>query len=304
MDIPLPSASTEVLDLKTENIGLFTIPAIIWGSTWFVIKFQLGQVDPLWSVSYRFVLAGLLLIGFLAIKGTNLRYPWTAHLRMALQGALLFGFNYWLVYLAELQLTSALVAVAFSTIIFLNIVFGTIFLKRKTDTKVYIGAIMGVAGTILIFYQQLKDVSYAELPFWSLIVCFLSVVVASLGNITSAANQSHNLPVLPTNGYGMIYGGLIMAAIAVFSSVVPTIDLSPGYLGSLLYLSVLGSIAAFGAYLTLIGKIGPDRAAYVLIFIPVIALIISVVFEGYRFEWFAGSGVILILGGNIIVTRK
>lgn len=289
---------------RGSQVLLFIVPALIWGSTWYVIKFQLGHVDPLWSVSYRFMLAGLILLAYAWIRKINLKFTLVEHGRMALQGVLLFGVNYWLVYEAEEELTSALVAIAFSTIIFFNIFFGTIFLQRKTVKKVFIGAGLGLLGTFALFYNDLTGVQYESLPLYSVLVCILSVIFASMGNVTSAANQSKGIPVLQANGFGMIYGAIGMALIAIFSGVPPTFDIQSDYVWSLLYLSVFGSITAFGAYLTLIGQIGPDRAAYVLITIPVTALVISVFLEGYELNVWSLGGVAMILIGNLIVLKK
>ncbi len=290
--------------MRFNSTALFAIPAIIWGSTFFVIKFQLGVVDPTWSVSYRFILAGLILLGYAKVKRLNLKFSLKEHLYILLQGILLFGLNYWLVYIAEQVLVSALVAVSFSMIIFLNILFGSIFLKRKTEKKVFLGAVIGIVGTILLFRNELVGIKTEELPFFHLIVCFLSVLIASLGNITSAYNQSKSIPVIQTNAFGMLYGGICIGIIALFSGRAVTFDTDMAYTLSLIYLSVFGSILAFGAYLTLIGKIGADRAAYVLIVIPVIAVTLSAIFEGYILNMFVLIGMIMILGGNIIVLKK
>lgn len=290
--------------MRLNSTTLFILPAIIWGSTWLVITFQLGVVDPTWSVSYRFLLAGFLLILYCLVFKRKLRFSWIDHLRFFQQGILLFGLNYWLVYMAEQVLVSALVAIAFSTIIFLNIMFGTLFLKRKTTSTVYFGASMGFIGTILLFYEQLKNVSFESLPVKSIILCLLSVVIASLGNITSAANQQKALPVIQTNAYGMLYGGISMALIAILSGIPITFDISFAYISSLVYLTVLGSIVAFGTYLTLIGRIGPEKAAYVLITIPLISIILSALFEGFSFGLAAVAGIGLILAGNLFVLRR
>ncbi|GAB4243419.1 MAG: EamA family transporter [Ekhidna sp.] len=269
-----------------------------------MIKFQLGVVDPTWSVSYRFLLAGIALLVYVRIKGLNMQFNRRAHVFMILQGILLFGVNYWLVYIAEEQLISALVAVSFSTIIFLNIIFGSIFLKRKSEGKVYVGAVMGILGTYLLFRNDLLGLKLDELPIFHLIMCFLSVVVASLGNITSAYNQSRNLPVVQTNAYGMLYGGLFIGLIAFFSGAPLSFDFSTGYVASLVYLSAFGSIIAFGSYLTLIGKIGADKAAYALVVIPVIAVVLSILFEDFRMSWQVFVGILFILGGNIIILER
>ena len=290
--------------MRLNSASLFAIPAMIWGSTFFVIKFQLGSVDPTWSVSYRFILAGLLLLLFSRLRGLDLSFSVAQHKFMLLQGILLFGVNYWLVYIAEEVLVSALAAVAFSTIIFLNILFGAIFLKRTTESRVYVGAIMGFIGTFILFRTDLAHLTLDELPVYHLVICFVSVLVASLGNITSARNQAHGLPVIQTNAYGMLYGGLAIGIIALLSGKTISFDLSWAYVGSLAYLSIFGSILAFGAYLTLIGKIGADKAAYVLIVIPIIAVSLSIIFEDYPFGWEVFAGILLILAGNVVVLRK
>lgn len=290
--------------MKLNAPILFLIPALIWGSTFFVIKFQLGVVDPTWSVSYRFILAGCLLLAFAKIRGLNLNFSTKQHLRIFQQGILLFGFNYWFVYIAEQQLVSALVAVAFSTIIFLNILFGTLILGKRSEKKVYLGAFLGISGTILLFRQELMNIELENLPIFHLIICFTSVVIASLGNITSAFNQSHKLPVMQTNAFGMLYGGITIGLIALFTGVEMSFDMGFNYVGSLVYLALFGSIFAFGGYLTLIGKIGADKASYVLVVIPVIAVTLSVIFEGYEFGWQVIAGMTLILGGNVLVLRK
>ena len=290
--------------MKLNTASLFAVPALIWGSTFFVIKFQLGIVDPTWSVSYRFMLAGILLLLFSKLKGLNLSFSFSQHKFIFLQGIFLFGINYWLVYIAEQVLISALAAVAFSIIIFLNILFGAVFLGKKTEPKVYVGAVMGFVGTFILFRTDLVRLDFEDLPHYHLAVCFLSVIVASLGNITSARNQANNLPVIQTNAFGMLYGGFSIGIIALLSGKPIAFDFSMAYMGSLAYLTVFGSILAFGAYLTLIGKIGPDKAAYVLIMIPIIAVSLSIVFEDYPFGGEVVAGIVLILAGNIVVLRK
>lgn len=290
--------------MKLSNPILFLIPAVIWGSTFYVIKFQVGIVPPIWSVSYRFLIAGFLLLTFCRGRGINLRFSSSAHLRFLQLGILLFGINYWLVYIAELELTSALVAVAFSTIMFFNILFGKIFLGRNAERKTFLGALLGIVGTAVIFYEDLSTLTMNQLPVFSLILCFLSVVVASLGNITSAANQERTIPVIQANAYGMLYGGAVLGLIGLFSGAELMILTTTEYLGSLLFLSIFGSIVAFSAYLTLIGKIGADRAAYTLIVIPVIAVSLSAIFEGLVLSVWIGLGIILILAGNYIVLKK
>jgi drug/metabolite transporter (DMT)-like permease len=289
--------------MKPKQLLFFIIPCMIWGSTWFAIKFQLGQVDPLVSVVYRFLIAGLLLMGYSALRKLNLRYSFQEHLLMMLQGIILFGFNYWLVYLAEEDLASGVVAIIFSFSIFTNIFFNYLLLKGKIRKEVMAGAILGIAGTFMIFSHELQNAEQIAIGYKALMFCFGSIVLASLGNILSKYNQSKKLPVIQTNAFSMTYGSLAMMIMVPLSGRSFSIEPSFPYLASLLYLSLFGSIVAFTLYLKLVGDIGPDRAGYTTLVAPVIALIISSFFENYQWGIVAAIGVLLLFAGNILAMK-
>ncbi|MEE9363475.1 MAG: EamA family transporter [Cellulophaga sp.] len=288
-----------------SNYLLFLIPALIWGSTWYVIKYQLGDVDPIVSVAYRFSAAGLVLLLFAKLRKLPLSFSKKEHAFIALQGLLLFGTNYWLVYMSELYLSSGLVAVAFSTLIFMNIFFGALLLGDKVKKVVIVGAFFGLLGTVLIYQSEFRRMELNQNQVMGLIFCMSSIVFASLGNITSAYNQrKFKLPVLQTNGFGMLYGGLSMFVIALFLGKNLAIDTSTVYLSSFGYLVVFGSVIAFTLYLTLVGRVGAGRAAYTVVVIPIIALTISTLFEGYKPDVYAYVGMVLIIGGNVLALRS
>ena len=289
--------------MKLRQILYFVIPCFIWGSTWFAIKFQLGQVDPLVSVGYRFLIAGLLLMVFSLVRKLNMRFTLREHLLMILQGIILFGFNYWLVYLAETNLTSGIVAIIFSFSIFTNIFFNYLLLKGKIRIEVMAGAILGIAGTFLIFNHELGNSEQIAIGYQALLFCFGSIVLASLGNILSKYNQTRKLPVIQTNAFGMTYGSLAMLLMVPLSGRSFSFEMSVPYVVSLFYLAIFGSIVAFTLYLKLVGDIGPDRAGYTTLVAPVIALIISSFFENYQWGIVAVFGVLLLFAGNILALK-
>jgi len=290
--------------MRSDNFVLFATPALIWGSTWFVITFQLGAVDPLISVVYRYLLAGVLLITYCLIRKVDLKFSVREHMFMAIQGFFLFGVNYWLVYESEQYIASGLVAVAFSTMIFMNSGFGAIFLGSPINKKVILAALAGLSGTIIIFWNELSQMDMTGDILKGTMLAISSVVLASLGNITSARNSRAKIPVLQANTFGMLYGCALMTIVALILGRPFTFDTSPSYILSLAYLSVFGSILAFGAYLTLVSKIGADKGAYALVIIPVIAIVMSMIFEDYQLTLATIVGVVLIIGGNIIALRK
>ncbi|MFY0625011.1 MAG: EamA family transporter [Reichenbachiella sp.] len=287
-----------------SNFWLFLIPALIWGSTWYVIKFQLGTVDPLISVVYRYYIAGGVMMLFCLIKGVNLKFSLKDHLFMAVQGFFLFGINYWMAYEAEVHITSGLMAVAFSTIVFMNSLFGRLFLKKEINRRVIIGALFGLSGTIFIFSNEFLSFNFSDSILLGVGIGMFSVVLASLGNITSARNSANGIPVIQANAFGMVYGALLMTGVALILQRPFTFEMSQGYVSSLLYLAVFGSVTAFGSYLTLISRIGPDKAAYALVVIPVISIGISMAFENYQLTVVSIIGIVLILIGNVLALRR
>lgn len=287
-----------------QNYILYSITVLIWGSTWLAIKFQLGVVPPEASIAYRFALAAFLLMIYVYIRKLPMRFKLQDHFFFATQGLLLFSLNYILVYLAEQYLTSGLVSVIFSMIIVLNVIFGAIFLRNPIRPRVVGGAALGLLGLILVFRPEITSFGPSDGRTLGILMGVGSVISASLGNIVSARNQRAGLPVIQTNAFGMAYGALFMFLLAITRGVDFNFDPSFAYVGSLLFLAIFGSIVAFSTYLTLLGRIGPDRAAYVTVLFPIIALILSTLFEGLSWSFSGIFGVILVLLGNAFVLFK
>lgn len=290
--------------MKLSNAILFLIPSVIWGSTWFAIKFQIGETDPLYSVAYRFILAGVILYLYSKFMKLNMKFSLRNHVFMGLQGACLFGINYWLVYMAEEHLTSGLVAIIFSGLIFINVFLNAIILKAPVRKNVVFGGLVGIAGVALIFKDELKIFDFSDQNFVAFLMAVGSVTLASSGNILSAYSQKQKIPVIQSNAYGMLYGAVIVTVIALLSGKVPAIDLNFSYLTSLLYLSVFGSVIAFTTYLNLLGKVGPDKAGYISLVMPVIALFISTFLEGYQWTPYGIFGLIFILSGIFMALKR
>ncbi len=286
------------------NLLFYSMTVLIWGSTWLAIKFQLGVVDPSQSVAYRFLLAALMLFVWCVFRRLPLRFSRRAHGMIALQGVCLFALNYLLFYLAELQITSGLAAVVFSTIVIMNLLNGRLFLGTPVEWKVLLGGGLGLLGLTLMFWPEMVAVDFSGPVLKGLLLSVAATYLASLGNIISARNQQHGLPVVQTNTIGMAYGGLCMLVVALFSGTPFNIELTSSYLLSLGYLALFGSVIAFGCYLSLVGRIGPGRAAYATLLFPLVALVLSTFWENYHWTAEALAGIGLILGGNYLALKK
>ncbi len=286
-----------------SNFFLFLIPTIIWGSTWLAITFQL-TVNPLYSIIYRFLLASGILLFYSIIKKLPLKFPLKTHKDLFLLGITLFGFNYFFTYTAEKNLTSGLVALCFSTMVIFNSLNARVFLKQKINFKVILGGIIGLIGLGILFKNDLVNFTLSSKTGKGIIFTFLGAYCASLGNIVSAKIQKEGMPIIQSNTFGMLYGALTMLFIALISGIMPQIDLSFSYLTSLLYLSVFGSVIAFGSYLKLLGKIGPQKAVYITLLIPIVAIVLSALFENLSLQPHSIIGIAVVLAGNYIALKK
>jgi drug/metabolite transporter (DMT)-like permease len=286
------------------NWLLYATAVLIWGSTWFAIEFQLGVVPVEVSLAYRFLAASALLFGWCLVKRRSLAFDARGHRYFVAMGALLFGLNYLCAYWAQVYISSALNAVAFTAIVWLNIVNSRIFLGTRIETRTYLGALLGMTGIGLIFWPEVREVNLSDQVLLGATLSIISALIASFGNLTSALAQRRELPVVQTNAWGMLYGGLLTAAIAVGRGDVFAFDPRPGYVISLAYLAVFGSVLAFGAYLTLLGRIGAHRAGYTVVMFPVVALLLSALFEGLQLTPRIGAGVALALTGNLLILAR
>lgn len=283
---------------------LYGATVFIWGTTWLAIKFQLGSVDPMVSVLYRFIAAAMILVLYCRLAGLRMRFRLKDHVFMALQGLSLFSVNYWIIYLASVHLTSGLVAVIFSSIVFMNMLNGALFMGSPIRISVVVGGTIGIAGIIFVFWPEISAFSLSDKTAMGVLLAGASTFMASLGNIISARHQKYELPVIQTNAYGMAYGAVIMGIIVVASGKLFNFEFSFMYVGSLFYLIVFGTVIAFGCYLKLIGKIGADRAAYATMLFPMVALVISTFFEDYQWSAHNVIGMVLVLTGNGLVINK
>jgi drug/metabolite transporter (DMT)-like permease len=289
---------------RNRLIGLYLTSVLIWGSTWLAITFQFGIVPPAVSVVYRFSLAVLILFGWCVARGLTLRFAGKEHAWMLAQGVLLFGINYVAVYVAETHVTSALVAVVNSLIVFLNIAGTRLFFGTPIRRSTVVGAVLGVTGIVLVFLPEFGREAGRGDPRLGLALALLAAVSASGGNLIAARNHRAGVPVIQMNAFCMLYGTLAVAAYALATGQAFAFDTSARYLLSLAYLAVFGSVVAFGAFLTLLGRIGADRAGYVAVAIPIVALLLSAAFEGLQWHPALVVGMALCLAGNVAVLRR
>jgi len=286
-----------------SNRFLYAVTVLVWGTTWIGIEYQLGTVSPEVSVFYRYALAATLLFGWCAAKGLRLRFSAEAHLRFLMLGLLLFCLNYILTYHAQQYITSALTAICFSTMLWMNIINSRIFFGTRAGKRIVAGSMFGVAGIVILFLPQVEALSLSDATFYGALLCVCGAFIASLGNMVSQGAQSRGLPIIQSNAWGMFYGAVATGGIALVQGKSFVFDWSADYIISLLYLVVFGSIVGFGAYLSLLGRIGAHKAGYVMVMFPVVAVVVSFFFEGLDLGWNILLGIALVILGNVLILR-
>lgn len=289
---------------KLSNGALFTIASAIWGSTWLAITFQLGTVAPELSVACRFALAGALVAAWCRVAGQSIAIPLREHRWLAALGATFFGLNYIGVYWAEREIPSGLVAVVFSTIVFMSPVCMRVFYREPLTLRTLAAASLGVTGIALLFLPELAAASEGGRAALGVVIALAATLLAALGNVVAIRNHRAGLATLPATAWGMFYGAALSFAIAAIAGVRWTFEPTLGYVLSLAYLTVFGSVIAFAAYLTLLHRVGAGPASYISIATPVIALVLSTAFEGYRWTWVSALGLVLAVAGNWLALRR
>jgi drug/metabolite transporter (DMT)-like permease len=287
-----------------NNSFLYIVTVIIWGSTWIAINYQLGDVAPEVSIVYRFGLAALIMFAYCRFKKLPLSFSAKQHVQLFAFGLTLFGCNYYLLYNAQVHINSALTSIAFSTLMMVNILNARLWFNTKITKQVYLGGALGLVGIVTLFWPQISNTEFAESTLLGLGLCMIGVLFASTGNMISIKNQHNKMPVLPATAWGMLYGSLFMFILALVQGQTFNFSFTLPYISSLLYLSIFGSVIAFGCYLTLLTRIGAHKASYSTIMFPAVAVVISSFVEGFTWDIYIFTGLALMLAGNLVVLAK
>jgi drug/metabolite transporter (DMT)-like permease len=278
---------------------------LIWSSTWIVIKDQLGAVPPTWSVTYRFVIAAAAMFVWAAASGATLRIGRRGHLLAALFGIPQFCLNFNFVYAAEHHVTSGLVATVFALLMVPNSALAWLFLKQRATWGFVAGSAIACAGVALLFVQEIRS---SPVPAGQVLLgiglTVLGVLSASAANIMQASRRLTAWPLASLLAWGMVYGILANALLALAVAGLPVIEARPTYWLGLLYLGLFASALAFPFYFGVMRAVGPGKAAYSSVLVPILAMLLSTLFEGYRWSALAAAGGILALAGLVIALRS
>jgi drug/metabolite transporter (DMT)-like permease len=285
------------------DCALYAVVVFAWGFSWVAMHYQVGTVAPDVSVVWRFAIAAPVMFAIAASRGERLRFSFADHATFMALGVFLFCTNFMLFYYAAHYVVSGLLSVVFALASIVNAVLGLAVLRMPIDRRVMAGAALGAIGTAAMFYPQLAGTELDRSAMLGLLLGLGGTLSFCIGNMISARLQRRSVPVVAASAYGMMYGASALALVATLRGHAFAVELSWHYLGGLVYLALVGSVLAFTSYLTLLGRVGPDRAAYVTVLGPAVAPTVSTFAENYRWSVPAAIGFAAVFVGIVLVLR-
>lgn len=276
---------------------------LAWGTTWYAITFQLGVVDPVISVTYRFTLAAALLFAWCLLRGESLKLTLAQHVAALGVGVSTFAINYTLVYWAEERVTSAVVAVVFAAMAFMNLIGFRIAFGQRAPAMAWGAASLGIAGVALLSWEEIVGANFGARALIGLGLTFLGVIGAVVGNIYARRGELAGATVAASTGWAMAYGAGTLALFALATGRAWVFEPTWGYALSLIYLAAIGSVIAFLLYYGLARRRGYATASYISALAPPVAMTVSALFEDKVWGLFALGGVVLVIAGQFLLLR-
>ena len=305
MDQPRRPEFNRTIDVGGGVVVPFVIFTAIWGSTWIVIRSQLGPVPPQWSVTYRFVLAAFAMAAIALAKGESLRIGSKGIAIAAFLGVTQFCINFNAVYLAERHITSGVVATVFALLLIPATLLGWALLGHRPSWRFAWSSLVAVAGIVLLFVHELQQhPAESRQIAVGIALTLAGMIGAAIANVAQARPEVRRYPLFALLAWSMAAGALFDAALAWWMTGPPAFDARPAYWLGVLYLALFASVLTFSLYYPVVRKIGPAKASYSSVIVPIIAMGFSTWLENYRWTALTVTGALLALGGMAAALRR
>jgi len=289
---------------RLKNWQLFGICVLTWGTTWYAITFQLGHTAPEVGVALRFALAGSVVLALCVVRGMRPRFSVRDHALLALQGIFMYGVSYICVYHAERHVVSGLVAVGYSASPLVTGLGAHALFGLRVTGRFIVGGLLGLAGVALMFWHAFGMAAGSHAAVLGALFTVGAVLLSAVGSLAASRNRSRGLPFWPSLGFGMLYGAAVCTIVALLQGQSLAAPAVVSWWLSLLYLALAGSVLTFACFLTLQERIGPGPSGAIGVMTPLLALVVSMVFEAFHPDALTLTGAALAVAGNVMMLRR
>jgi len=289
---------------RLKNWQLFAVCVVVWGTTWHAITYQLYDFSAESGVALRFALAGLTVLAFCRWRGVPLGLSLADHGALALQGVFLYGVSYVCVYQAERFVPSGLVAVGYSASPLLAGVGGALLFGASLSRRFVFGGVLGLCGVVVIFWTEITRARGSERAALGALFTVASVLLSAVGSLVASRNRQRGITLWPAMGFGMLYGAVAAAIVAVVLGRGIVLPTAASWWLSLVYLAFAGSVLTFACFLTLQDRVGVGPTGTVGVMTPLLALVVSLAFEGFRPTALTAAGAALAVAGNALMLTR
>lgn len=291
--------------MSKKDLIYFATCSIVWGATWIIVKDQVNHIDPHWSVFLRFFIATIVLLIIIVVRREGFRLNLSSIPIIVTFGIFHFFINFNAVYVAATYLISGLVAILFALLFIPNAIFSYIFLGTRYTISFYLGSVIAIFGIALLFLDRMpSDLIMRHEFILGIGFSLAGVLSCSIANVVQASEVAKKLPLIPLLFWSMLIGTFFNFIYSLLYSGIPDIDISINLVLGLSYLSVIGTVIAFYAYVELTRSIGAPKAAYTGVIIPIIAMLLSSLFEDFEWSFMAVIGSVIALFGMFFALRE
>ena len=289
--------------LRPAVIIPFLLTGTIWGSTWFVITGQIDGVAAAWSVFYRFLLATPAMFLLALVMKRSLKLSAKGHLLAVGVGIAQFCGNFLFVYHAELHITSGIVAVMFALLMVPNALFARLFIGERIQGGFVLGSAVAIAGVSMLLLHEWRAAPLDGDVALGISLAIGGMLAASIANVVQANETGRAIPMVSLLAWAMLYGTGVDLGFALATAGPPPLPAHWQYWAGITYLALIGSVVTFPLHYNLVRQIGAGRTAYNGIVTVAVAMLLSTLFEGYRWTALTAGGMALAVLGMLLALR-
>ena len=286
------NASRWAASKTMSNIRLvilaFIAETLLAGANGVAIRFSNRELAPLWGASLRFALAALLMVG--VMKAQKLAIPRGKSLLGAmLYGLLQFAGAFGFYYLALVHIHAGLGQTLLALVPLATLLLAVMQRQERLSLGAITGTLLGLAGVSLIYLNPGREPIFPLALIWILasVLCFAQALVV--------VRRLSHIHLVALNAVGMVTAALVLLGASFLFGEARKLPTFPETWVALAYVVIIGSVVVFLLHVFIAQNWSASRAAYVMVTIPIVTIILS--------AWLDQEPVTsgLLLGGILVI---